>query len=165
MSFDFKIVEKANLTASDKKLFGKFLKLQGKVHPDVNGSFDKKASRCLFVCFAFEKEKPVAIGGIKKPTKSDFSKMCANLPEKTKLFDWELGYMYTLPEYGGNGIASDLVKTLLNKYGTGNLMASTELTSQNRMQGILTKNGFKKYGRTWKSKNNLDLALLLKLED
>ncbi len=162
MPFTYKIVKKEDLNESEKKAFGEMLRLQGKVYPDENGGFDSKADRCKFICFVYKKKCLVAIGGIKRPTKSDFSKECANLPELTNDFKSELGYIYTKPEYGGKGIASIIVLKLIEKIGFENLMATTELTNNNRMQGILLKNGFKRYGNTWKSINDNDLGLFLK---
>jgi len=85
MNFEFKTIEKANLTDNDRKIFGNLLELQDKVFPDENGGFYRKADRCLLICIVYKDEKPVAIGAIKRATEFDFLSRCANLPEKAKL--------------------------------------------------------------------------------
>ena len=164
MKLDFKIIEKVNLTDRDRKTFGHLLELQGKVFPDQNGGFENKADRCLFICIIHNETKPIAIGAIKKATEWDFLPEYANLPEKSELFDWELGYIFTLPEYRGQKIASRMVKVIMEKYGDGNLMASTELDPNNGMRKILLNHGFQHYGKTWKSKHQMDLGLFLKFK-
>ena len=165
MNFEFKTIEKANITDNDRKIFGNLLKLQNKVFPDKNGRFDKKADRCLLICIVYNDEKPIAIGGIIRATEFDFLPRCANLPEKAELFDWELGYIYTLPNFRGQKIGSKMVDLIMEKYGNKNLMASTELNPKNNMQKILLNKGFKQCGETWKSKHNLDLGLFLKFKN
>lgn len=164
MNLDFKIIENANLTDTDRKIFGDFVELQNKVFPDQNGGFYRKADRCLFICIVYKNEKPIAIGAIKKATERDFLPECANLPKKSKLFEWELGYIFTLPKFRGQKIASRMVDIIMEKYGNNNLMASTELEPKNNMQRILKNCGFQHYGKTWKSKNELDLGLFLKFK-
>ena len=52
----------------------------------------------------------------------------------------------------------------MEKYGDGNLMASTELDPNNGMRKILLNHGFQHYGKTWKSKHQMDLGLFLKFK-
>lgn len=162
MELTFKIIEQANITKTEGKFFGDLLKIQNKVKPDKNGSFDKKASRCLFICIVYNNDKPIAIGGIKKVIDKHFSMEYANVPEKSKLFENELGYIFTLAEFRGNNIAGRMVDIIIKKFGNKNLVSSTELNEKNNMQKILDKRGFKNYGKSWKSKDNNDLGLFLK---
>jgi RimJ/RimL family protein N-acetyltransferase len=66
-------------------------------------------------------------------------------------FQIELGYCFTLPDKTGQGYSSTITKMLLDKVRSENLMASTELRSDNSMIRILERNGFKQYGKPWKS--------------
>jgi RimJ/RimL family protein N-acetyltransferase len=159
MTLEFKIILKENLTESDRQTFADLLKEQGKVKDDLI----LKADRCKFICIVSKNKKPIGIGGIKEKTKSDFTEQKAYLMSLANQFEWELGYLYTNPKYNGLGIASSIVKILINEYGQGNLMASTEINENPAMVHILNKNGFKHYGNPWKSSIHSNyLGLFLK---
>jgi len=161
MVLEFKIVFKKNIEDSDRKIFADLLKKQNK----VKGNLQTKADRCKLICIVSKDKQPIAIGGIKPKTRTDFDLNKANLPEIGKEFDWELGYLYTESDYSGSGIAGFLVKTLIREYGKENLMASTETTQNPAMVRILEKNGFKQYGKPWKSEIHENyLGLFLKFE-
>ena len=107
----------------------------------------------------------VAIGGIKKKTDSDFSEGKAGVPDLAEAFDWELGYLYTEAEQCGRGIASTITRLLVDAYGHGNLMASTEIAANPAMVRILEKLGFRLYGKPWKSSiHDNYLGLFLKFQ-
>tara|TARA_R110002050_G_scaffold167946_2_gene299014 strand:- start:7219 stop:7395 length:177 start_codon:yes stop_codon:yes gene_type:complete len=56
-----------------------------------------------------------------------------------------------------------MVRLLINEYGNENLMASTEINTNPAMVKILEKNGFRHYGKPWKSNiHNSYLGLFLK---
>jgi len=110
-------------------------------------------------------EKIAGIGAIKEKTESDFSKQKASIPELKDYFQWELGYLYVSPEYSGKGIATNIVRLLIESYGKENLMASTEISANPAMVKILEKFGFRLYGKPWKSGiHNNHLGLFLKFE-
>lgn len=153
------IIRNEDLKDEQRNLFGDMLKEQGK----VQGDFYQKADRCKLICILTILDEPVAIGGIKIKTESDFANQKANLPEIANLFKWELGYIYTRPKYEGNRFGSSVVKCLIDKYGNENLMASTEIHKNPAMVKILQKNGFRQHGKSWKSQiHGNDLGLFLK---
>lgn len=159
MNPEYKIIDRHNLTNKDRKIFAELLKKQGK----VEGNLLSKADRCKEICIAYVDDIPVAIGGIKKKTKTDFDKKKANLLELEKDFDWELGYIYTEKNFNGKGISSSIVKLLLQKNKNINLMASTEISENPAMVSILQKNGFSLKGKSWKSNiHENELGLFLK---
>ncbi|TDD74866.1 GNAT family N-acetyltransferase [Flavobacterium caseinilyticum] len=143
----YKIIERESLSDVDRNIFAELLKKQGKVEGDLS----LKADRCKEICIAYIDNIPVAIGGIKKKTKSDFGEKKANILICEKDFDWELGYIYTDENYSGKGISSSIVKQLLERNENENLMASTEVEANPFMVKILEKNGFIQKGKTWKS--------------
>ena len=147
MDLQYKILRKRDLENSHRKIFAELLDKQGK----VQGNLMTKADRCKLICIALINNNPVAIGGIKKKSNSDFTGQKADLQNFSSDFEWELGYLFTLEEYTGYGIASNIVKLLIIEYGDFNLMASTEITANPGMVRILEKNGFKHYGKPWKS--------------
>lgn len=104
-------------------IFAEMLKKQGKVRGDLT----QKTDRCCFISIAKINDKTIAIGAIKQKTASDFHPNKANLENLSSQFSWELGYIYTDPEYRGKGLAKKIVTSLLSAYGDDNLMASTEL--------------------------------------
>ncbi|MEG3128457.1 GNAT family protein [Pantoea cypripedii] len=161
MNFRFLVIEKDEITNMHRDIFAKMLKYQGKVKGDIN----KKADRCKIICFAFSNENIAAIGALKRKTVSDFSPQKADLLSFEKEFEWELGYIYTLPKHQGKGLARNVVSALLESFGEGNLMASTEFYENPKMVHILESNDFKPYGKLWKSdihENYLGLFLRFK---
>lgn len=155
----FKIGKPNEFTFEEKNEFLKLLKKQNKV---LNPSIEK-IERCVLLCLAIVNSEIVSIGAIKPNTVSDFDTTKANLYEFRNEFNIELGYCYTLPIQTKKGFSTMIVKLLLDKYTKTNLMASTELRSDNPMIKILEKYNFKQYGKSWKSSiHNGALGLFLK---
>ena len=144
---EFNILNNEELTDNYRTIFGDLLVEQNKVQGDCY----TKANRCKVICIVLTNAIPIAIGGIKPKTSNDFSPEKADIENLSDNFSWELGYLYTKPEYSGRGIASNVVRLLLLKHGKESIMASTEISKNPGMVRILTKNGFKQYGKPWKS--------------
>lgn len=154
-------MKKEDFDQAMRNNFGEMLRKQGK----VQGDFGAKADRCNLICLAKINNDVVAIGAIKQKTKSDFSNDKADLESMGKEFDWELGYFYTESQYLGRGIASNITRILIEAYGENNLMASTEINNNPAMVKILEKNGFRLFGKPWKSViHDHYLGLFLKLK-
>ncbi|WJV63008.1 hypothetical protein PCO87_02475 [Pectobacteriaceae bacterium C52] len=147
MNFLFEIIEKDNITDSHRDIFASMLKAQGKVMGDMN----TKADRCKAICFCHYNGKVAAVGALKQKTASDFSVKKAGLNLLNSSFEWELGYIYTASEFRGKGLARSVVAILLESFGDGNLMASTEISKNPAMVSILESNNFRLYGKPWKS--------------
>lgn len=147
MKIEYEIILKENLTEGIRVTFADMLKQQGKVQDDLL----KKADRCKLLCFASIDGEPVSIGAIKIKTNSDFSNEKSGLSDLGNDFEWELGYLYTDPKYTGKGIAKTVARMLVDEFGDGNLMASTEITANPAMVSILEQLGFRLYGKSWKS--------------
>ena len=131
----------------------------------VKGDLTTKADRCKLLCVAKVDSTVVAIGGIKVKTETDFDGEKAGVPELASKFEWELGYLYTEPDYNGRGIGSNVTRLLIEAYGKGNLMASTEISANPAMVHILEKYGFRLFGKPWKSGiHSNHLALFLRFE-
>lgn len=159
MKIEYKIIQKAEFDDCHRKVFAKMLCKQDKVRNNLNSKVD----RCKAICITKIDNNEVAIGAIKQKTCSDFSNEKSGLPNRVDEFEWELGYLYTGSAYEGRGIASVMARLLIKDYGTDNLMASTELTANPAMVKILEKNGFRLFGKPWKSKiHDNYLGLFLK---
>ncbi|MCK5097150.1 MAG: GNAT family N-acetyltransferase [Desulfobacteraceae bacterium] len=156
---DFKVFINGEFTEKARRIFAKMLQEQDK----VVGPYDNKIDRCKIVCLVCEHDKPVAVGAIKIKTDWDFDKNKSGLDDLRNDFNWELGYIYTKPEYEGKGLAQKVIKYLIDELGPENLMASTEFTKNPGMVKILDKSGFKHYGSTWESIiHGHELGLFLK---
>ncbi|MCB0537825.1 MAG: GNAT family N-acetyltransferase [Chitinophagales bacterium] len=147
MTLKFDIIYSNDIQDKHRSVFGELLKRQGK----VKGDLLTKADRCKIICIVTLDEEPIAIGGIKPKTTEDFHKDKADLMNMENSFEWELGYLYTDTNYSGKGIASNVSRILLEQFGKGNIMASTEITANPGMVKILEKCGFRHYGKPWKS--------------
>jgi GNAT superfamily N-acetyltransferase len=161
MKIEYHLIQKQEFNDIHRQIFAEMLKRQGKVQGDLMSKVD----RCKMICIARVNDNPAAIGAIKQKTNSDFTAEKADVPELAKEFDWELGYLYTDKEYSGRGIASVISKTLIDNFGKENLMASTEISANPATVRILEKNGFRLFGKPWKSKihdNFLGLYLRFK---
>lgn len=161
MKIEYEIVHRLEFDASIRAVFADMLRKQGK----VKGDLATKADRCKLICIAKIDGEVVAIGGIKQKTASDFANNKAGVPDLASEFEWELGYLYTDSHYSGRGIASTVTRLLVEAYGKGNLMASTEIAANPAMVRILEKQGFRLLGKPWKSGiHNNYLGLFLKFE-
>ncbi|WP_318523300.1 GNAT family N-acetyltransferase [Photobacterium leiognathi] len=117
MKVEFEVVDKIDLQDQHRQLFANMLKLQGKVRVD---NLLSKADRCKSICIASIDGKPVAIGAIKTKTSTDFTDTKADLPQLEKEFNWELGYLYTDPDFQGQKIAQNIVRILIHHFGNDN---------------------------------------------
>lgn len=161
VKIEYEIIGSDQFNDAVRDVFAALLRKQGK----VKGDLSKKADRCKIVGIARVDGAAVAIGGIKKKTDSDFSEGKAGVPDLAEAFDWELGYLYTEAEQCGRGIASTITRLLVDAYGHGNLMASTEIAANPAMVRILEKLGFRLYGKPWKSSiHDNYLGLFLKFQ-
>lgn len=159
MKIEYDLILKNQLTDKVRECFAVALKQQGKVQGDLR----TKADRCKFLCIAKIDGKVTGVGAIKVKTQSDFSDEKAGLPKQSSDFEWELGYLYTDPNYAGKGIAKNIARMLLDEFGQENLMASTEISANPAMVRILEKLGFRLYGNPWKSNiHNNYLGLFLR---
>ena len=161
MKIEYRLVRPEDLIESDNQTFAKMLDKQDK----VNGDTKTKAAKCKFVCLVTVDDDVVAIGGIKPKTASDFSHEKAGVPALASEFEWELGYFYTAPSHERRGIGSNIARLLIEAYGDGNLMASTEVSANPGMTSILERHGFRLFGKPWKSSRHCNhLALFLRFE-
>lgn len=164
MNMSFEIILKKDFNDSHRDILAKMLEKQGKVRGDLN----EKIARCEMICIGKVDDEEVAIGAIKEKTASDFSLDKAGLPDLSDDFEWELGYFYTCESFTRKGMASTIAKLLITEYGNENLMASTEITANPSMVNILHKNGFRLFGKPWKSEihdNHLGLFLKFKNQE
>ncbi len=161
MKIDYQVIQKADFSDTHRQIFADMLEKQNK----VKGNLIEKVDRCQFICIVHVNNEHVAIGAIKQKTKSDFTEQKAGVAKLSENFEWELGYLYTLTEYQKRGIASMVVRLLIEKFGDGNLMASTEISANPSMVCILEKNGFRLLGKPWKSNIHVNfLGLFLKFK-
>lgn len=161
MKIDYHVIAHADIDNAIRSTFAEKLGKQNK----VGGNLAKKADRCKLVCLVNVDGTAVAIGGIKEKTQSDFGRGKADIPELASEFQWELGYLYTEPEHQGRGIGSNVARLLIESYGKGHLMASTEVTANPGMVRILERHGFRLFGKPWKSGIHSNyLGLFLRFE-
>jgi hypothetical protein len=141
-------------------VFLEFLILQGK----VNSPSIQRLQRCKLLGAYLHENEVASIAAIKPKTASDFSKHKADLEGVSQLFEWELGYCYTIERFRRRGYARSLVQSLLSKTGHINLLATTELTEGNPMISILRQGGFVQKGIPWPSSINdkVNLGLFLR---
>ena len=161
MKIEYEIINSNEFKDSHRNVFANMLHKQGK----VQGNLYQKVDRCKLICIAKMKDKVVSIGAIKQKTQTDFSNNKAGIPDYSNKFEWELGYLYTDEDYEGYGIASTITSKLIDSYGKGNLMASTEIEANPAMVKILENHGFKLFGKPLKSDIHDDyLGLFLKFK-
>jgi GNAT superfamily N-acetyltransferase len=158
---EYQVIKRAEIDDSVRTSFAELLRKQGK----VKGDLATKADRCKLVCIARIDGAVVAIGAIKPKTASDFASEKAGVADLSSDFEWELGYLYTERDYSGRGIGTNVTRLLVEAYGKGNLMASTEITANPAMVRILEKQGFRLFGKPWKSEIHANyLGLFLRFE-
>ncbi|MBW4362777.1 GNAT family N-acetyltransferase [Flavobacterium taihuense] len=161
MELHYKLIDSNKITDEIAEGFKNLLVKQGKiVAPNIT-----KIKSCFKIVVCFVDNKLIGIGALKPKTKSDFSSTKADLPKLEENFTWELGYFYVNDEYKNYGISSTITRLLLKEMTNENILASTELYSENPMKYVLKKFGFKQYGKPWLSqKHNGNLGLFLKFK-
>lgn len=147
MTVDYAIFEKADVDDALRALVASLLGKQGK----VLGNLSEKADRCRLICIARVDEHAIGMGAIKEATQRDFDADTSGLGALRSAFAWELGYFYTGPLHEGHGIGSHIAELLLERYGSHNIMASTEVSPPSGMVRILERNGFQRKGKRWPS--------------
>lgn len=155
----YKMDTPKNFAKEERNIFLEMIKLQGKI---INPQMER-VERCKVLCTCKVGGKLVSIGAMKPKSNSDFDSDKANLDNLRDEFEIELGYCFTIADFTGKGFSSTIVKMLLDEFKEENIMASTELRTNNSMTRILERNGFKLFGKPWKSgKHGGTLGLYLK---
>ena len=147
MTVDYTTYAKCDIDDNLRTVVAQLLANQGK----VRGNLLRKADRCMFICIAQIDGQPIGMGAIKQATARDFDADTSGLEELRATFPWELGYFYTDAAHAGRGIASHIVDLLLQRHGSHNLMASTEVSPPSAMVRILERNRFQQKGKHWPS--------------
>ena len=161
MEIRYKLIDSNNITNEIAEEFKKLLIKQDKV---IAPSIDKIKS-CFKIVNCFVDDNLIGIGALKPMTKSDFSSNKADLQKIEEKFTWELGYFYVQDDYKNYGISTTISRLLLKEMTNENILASTELYSENPMKYVLEKFGFRQYGKPWQSqKHNGSLGLFLKFK-
>jgi hypothetical protein len=143
----FEIRKPGDFTEADRSVFLTLLQQQGKnIEPKP-----EDVDRCFFLAMCKLHGTAVSIGALKPADPALFGSSKADLSALASVVHAELGYCYTLPEYGRKHYMSKIVRYLIQLSPKENLMASTELRKSNGMRYILARNGFQRYGRKWKS--------------
>lgn len=146
--YKYKIDASSHFFKPEKEKLLSLLIAQGKViDPTIH-----RLNRCESICSCEQDGVMVAMGAIKPKTNSDFSALKSGEIVRNEDFKWELGYLYTDPKERGKGHSQKIIEYLLERFGDHNLMATTESNANNPMRHILEKNGFVRYGKTWKSR-------------
>ena len=162
MKPDFELIQKEDFNADHGAILAELLGEQGK----VRGNLKSKINRCKLICIARVENKIAGIGAIKERTPSVFCPQKAHLMDLAGNFEWELGYIYTCKRFERQGIATNIVKLLLEQTKDDNLIASTEIEANPAMVRILEKNKFRRVGETWESDVHKEkLGLFLKFKD
>lgn len=107
----------------------------------------KRIERARLLGFCYEGDELVGTAAIKEAYKAYVSRVfnSANESEKANEYRYELGWIYTLPNYRRRGISRALVEKLLGDYKGYDLFATTG-TGNRTMETILGEHGFQKFG-------------------
>ena len=157
----FQILDKSKITTETANVFIELLVKQDKVVKPSN----EKIKSCREILLCYSDKKLIGIGALKPKTKTDFNEQKADLKTIESRFIWELGYFYVDEAYRGFGISTTIARLLLKGKTNENILASTELYSDNAMIRVLEKLGFRQYGKPWPSKiHDGTLGLFLKFK-
>lgn len=157
----FQIFDNTKITTDIARVFIELLVKQDKVaKPSI-----ARIKSCGEILLCYSDKKLIGIGALKPKTKSDFDKKKADLKIIEQKFIWELGYFYVDEAFRGYGISLTIARLLLKNKPNENILASTELFSDNAMIRVLEKVGFKHYGKPWASiRHDGTLGLFLKFK-
>lgn len=108
------------------------------------------------IAYKLQGNTVIATATLKNPLQSYKTRVfnSANVPQISRIYDKELGYIITNPDFENNGHCQDLLKRFFSKIASYNQFATTRKPS---MAHILGKFGFVKTGKKYKT----DLELLI----
>jgi len=122
---------------------------------------DDLIKQAVFLAFHYEGDQLAGVAALKKPRKEYKSRTFQNagVVEQADKFDLEIGWTFTLKEYEGLHICSNLIQNLIEKSQSHNMYATTS-SKNSRMDRILTRFGFAKVGAPYRGrKGQLQLYL------
>ncbi|MBL7882794.1 MAG: GNAT family N-acetyltransferase [Bacteroidia bacterium] len=120
----------------------------------------KNIKNCVLLAFYEIENKLAGISAVKIPRtkykKTVFEK--AKVSADEKLFEFEIGYVVTVPEFRGRGVSSILIKELIKRNPSATYFATTK---SEFMPKIFKKVNFVKHGESYlnTSKEKLDLYI------
>lgn len=120
---------------------------------EISGLRDRiKTAKLL--AFHYEGNILVGIAALKHPNETYKKKVFkkAGVPEKSDQYNLEIGWVFTKPKYENRGIASGLVRKIVDIFESQNLFAMTK-KGHLSMQRILEKNLFRKIGKPYQGRN------------
>jgi predicted GNAT family N-acyltransferase len=125
----------------------------------------KSINNCLLLAFYEIENKIAGISAVKIPRakykKNVFEKAKVSADEKQ--FEFEIGYVVTIPEFRGRGVSSILIKELIKRNPSATYFATTK---SEFMPNIFKKVNFVKYGESYfnASHEKLDLYIYDKVK-
>lgn len=155
------IVAGSDLTDSQFTAFKELLLSGGQINIAEN-VLDKNIKNAEALAFyRNDDDVLVGIGAVKNPQESYIRKVFnfADVADKRELYQLEVGYFVTEPEYTGRGICSSLLNYLIEYMGTGaNYFATTKSEA---MKKVFTNTGFTKLGQSWSANSGNILELYI----
>lgn len=113
----------------------------------TEGGLEDLIEQAALLAFHYEGDQLAGVAAVKNP-RNEYKKRVfreAGVVEQADEFNLEIGWAFTLKEYEGRHINSNLIQKLIEKSESQNMFA-TASTTNNRMDRILTKFGFEKTG-------------------
>ncbi|GGD79604.1 hypothetical protein GCM10011514_49470 [Emticicia aquatilis] len=141
----YQVVAHKSITDEIAGIFIQHLSKQGKVTiPNV-----EKVKTCCKIVLCFANNELIGIGALKLNQSTAFEK--SGLLSIKDIFGLELGYFFVSETYRGLGVSTAIARLLLLDQTEENVLATTELYTNNPMMKTLEKLGFKHYGIPYKS--------------
>jgi predicted GNAT family N-acyltransferase len=139
---------------TDNEMIGfKGMVLQGR--QVTERGLDDLIKQAVFLAFHYEGDQLAGVAALKKPRNEYKSRIFqkAGVVEQADKFDLEIGWAFTLREYEGRHICSNLIQNLIERSESQNMYATTS-TKNSRMDRILSRFGFEKAGGPYKGRRD-----------
>lgn len=144
-SLSYEVIEKNHITIGIAQIFIEQLTKQGKVTiPSI-----EKIQSCHKLVICYVNDEFIGVGALKPYEGNQLLK--AGLGSVQDIFRLELGYFFVSETFRGLGVSTSIARLLLFDKVDENILATTELYSNNPMMKTLEKLGFKHFGNPYKS--------------
>ena len=147
-------------TKEELKIFKELVSVAGEV---ISTSLNSLVNRAYKLIFITDNNEIIGIAGVKNPNQSYIEKISKKTSIKISNNMKELGWIYILPEYQGQGLANKLMEYIYKNILNDIECYATTREKNNVMKHLLEKYLFDVSGEKYASENgNYNLELYVK---
>lgn len=119
---------------------------------------DNQIRRAGLLAFGYEGERLVSIAAVKRAGRLYISDLFrkANAFAESRAYRWEIGWLYTLPDFRNHGASRELICELLDRFDQHNLFATSRAENE-AVRKLFTRLGFQVCGAVFGKRKSWQL--------